>query len=213
MASDLPEVLLAPKGAEPSNIQYTPDLGRLIADLSSQGMSLHKISQISGMPSYTTLQRWVDSHPDFAPLMRSMRAIRALHYEEAAIVAAEEAKGKDADRLKFEAYKWAAEVNNPEVYGKKVTHAGDAKNPVVLQVVTGFGPPNKWQTPPTLAADGTILKEGDLSGERTAHRENGAGTEEGCKGAGEGSHRPLDAHPSSSGDADRRCGVKTLQAE
>ena len=140
-------------------VYYSHDVARRITDEYAQGKSLHAIACQPGMPTYSTLLRWSKDHPQFAPMLRSIRGARALHFEDMAIVAAEEAEGKDRDRLRFEAYKWGAEVNDPATYGKKVAHSGDAGNPILIQVVTGFGPPNAHQTPPTLNEDGTICKD------------------------------------------------------
>jgi hypothetical protein len=137
---------------------YSHELAERIIDAYSQGTSLLAISRKSEMPAYSTLLKWSKNHPEFSKMLRAVREARALHFEDAAIEAAENAQGKDADRLKFEAYKWGAEVNDPATYGKKLAHSGQLAGGITLQVVTGFGPPNEWQTPPKLNADGTIDK-------------------------------------------------------
>lgn len=157
------EVEEASPGRSVARIPYSIGLAERICSHYIQGKSLHWIAAHLGeMPAYQTILKWSKNHPDFSKMLRSVREARALHFEDAAIEAAEAATGKDADRLKFEAYKWGAEVNDPGTYGKKVTHSGDAGAPIILQVVTGFGPPNPWQTPPKLKADGTIDVEGSV---------------------------------------------------
>ncbi len=160
LRENLPTVVeeAAPSKSTPQ-IYYSADLAARILDDYVQGKSLHAISHKAEMPAYSTLLKWSKNHPEFSKMLRSVREARALHFEDLAIRTAERAEGKDADRLKVDTYIWAAEVNDPASYGKKVTHAGDASNPMVIQVVTGFGPPNKWQTPPKLREDGTIDKE------------------------------------------------------
>lgn len=38
----------------------------------------------------------------------------------------------------MDTYKWAAEVNNPEQFGKRTKVVGDASNPVVFVIDTGI---------------------------------------------------------------------------
>lgn len=162
LREDLPTVVdIGPKQPSPYREMYSLDLAKRIADYYGQGKTLTWIAAQSGMPAYGTLIKWSKEHAELSRMLRGVREARALHYENSAIETAENACGKDADRLKFEAYKWGAEVNDPGTYGKKVTHAGDQTNPVVLKVVTGFGEPNSWQQEPKLKADGTIEVEAD----------------------------------------------------
>lgn len=139
-------------------VVYSLDLGKRIVDFYSQGMSLQAIARKSEMPAYATLLKWSKELPEFAKMLRAVRESRAIHFEDSAIEAAENAQGKDADRLKVDTYKWAAEVNDPATYGKKLAHSGEVKGSVVIQVVTGFGEPNEWQQPPKLKPDGTVDK-------------------------------------------------------
>lgn len=143
-------------------VQYSPDLADRILDLYAAGKNLIEISKMAEMPGYSTLQKWITSHPEFSRRFQAVGTMLALHREQQAIQTAEAAEGKDADRLKIETYWRSAEVNDPARYGKKVTHGGDQNNPVILQVITGFGPPNAWQSPPKLNPDGTIMKAAEV---------------------------------------------------
>lgn len=137
---------------------YTIELAERICEHVARGKSLLWIARQSEMPAYSTLLKWSKEHPELSQMLRSVRDLRARHFEDAAIEAAENAIGKDADRLKVDTYKWAAEVNDPTTYGKKLAHSGEVKGQVILQVVTGFGEPNEWQKPPKLNPDGTVDK-------------------------------------------------------
>lgn len=160
LRESLPEAAEEAASSKPvERITYSLDLAKRIVDEYAQGKSIRAISHRKEMPAYGTLLRWAKEHPELSKMLRSVRDARALHFEDAAIEAAESASGKDADRLKFEAYKWGAEVNDPTTYGKKVQASHEVSGKVVVQVVTGFGPPNAWQTSPKLRADGTIEKE------------------------------------------------------
>lgn len=146
-------------------IFYSPELGSLILDLYVQGASLHQISELDEMPSYTTILRWARSSDKFKGEFENARLARALHLEERALALADEA-GNDPDlipsrRFKFDVFKWAAEVGDPSRYGKKVTVGGDASRPIVFRVVTGVPAP---LAPPTrLDASGLVI-----SGEEAA---------------------------------------------
>lgn len=176
LREDLPEIFEEEEGNRSiERVPYSMDLAKRISNAYLQGISLAAISRMGEMPAYATLLKWSKNHPELSKMLQGTRHARALHFEDAAIAAAENACGKDADRLKFEAYKWGAEVNDPLTYGKKVTHAGDSSNPVVLQVITGFGPPNEWQTPPKLNADGTIEVKSEVAD--AASQDTAKGTE------------------------------------
>lgn len=218
----LPVVLGGESGSKSvSRMQYSADLAARILDLYAAGKRLSEIARMAEMPDYNTLLRWAKKHPEFSRGFAAMKTMKALHHEDEALRAAEEADGKDADRLRFEAHKWAAEVNDPHTYGKKVTVGGDASNPIVLQVITGFGPPNPWQTPPKLNADGTIQKAEVVDGREVPgpeclpsltpgepaalHREDGAGSEtRGERGESVLEDRPADVDGSGSGDQPAR---------
>ncbi len=136
-------------------------LWKKIAALYAEGHSLTAISQMDGMPGISTLHLWKQKHIDFAQRLQAAKELRAERFSEKAIEAAENAIDKDdapAARLKFDAYCKAAEWNDPNKYGKKVTHAGDQSNPIRFLVSTGFPEPNEHQRPPELNSDGTIKK-------------------------------------------------------
>jgi transposase-like protein len=138
------------------NVPFSSDVVARIARLYSQGMSLAQVCRQAEMPNYETLFRWIKDHPEMKQALEGVRGQRALHYEDKALQAAEEACGKDADRLRFDAFRWGAEVNDPSRYGKKVTHSGDSDKPIQFIIQTGFPEPNSFQTPPKLGADGLI---------------------------------------------------------
>lgn len=140
---------------------YRSELAERISDLYLEGKSLRSISMMPEMPSYSTIMKWLKQNPEFRALIDGARATRALHFEEEAINAAELCVDKDdapAARLKFDAYRWGAEVSDPTRFGKRTTIAGDPDKPVQFIISTGFPEPNEAQRPPELAADGTIKR-------------------------------------------------------
>jgi hypothetical protein len=144
------------EGGSSCPVPYSPDIVLRIAALYSTGMSLYQISRQAEMPRYQSLLGWVKKHDELREALDAVRALRALHFEDKALTVAEEACGKDADRIRLDAFKWAAEVNDPSRYGKRtVTHEGSGGGTTII-VNTGFGEPNDWQKPPRLGADGLI---------------------------------------------------------
>lgn len=150
--------VLEGQGGSSCSVYYSDTVARRIADHYAEGKSLHWISQLSEMPRYNTILRWAKENTEFRMLLDAVRTERALHFEDKAIESAENARGKDADRLRFDAYKWGAEVNDPTRYGKKVTHGGDSSRPITFVINTGFPEPNVNQRPPVLGPDGLIQR-------------------------------------------------------
>lgn len=144
-------------------IKYSPEVVDSIVQQFIAGVPLYKIAGQDGMPSYTTLLRWVQSREEFREALQAARIARALHFEDAALRSAGEPDSpldKDdvpGQRLKFDAMKWAAEVNNPVVYGRKTIVEGNVDKPLVLVVKTGVPDPTGMQKPPELNIDGTVV--------------------------------------------------------
>lgn len=140
-------------------VTYSEEVKERILELYLGGESLHAIASREGMPSYQTILRWSKDNAVFKKELIAARETRALHFEERAINAAENAIERDdvpAARLKFDAYAWAAEKADPARFGKRTNIAGDAASPVKFIVQTGVPDPGEYQRPPELAADGTV---------------------------------------------------------
>lgn len=119
---------------------YKPEVCDKILALYVEGNSLYKIADMEGMPAYNTMLKWLKDRPEFKKQYDTARELRAIHFEEKALEAAERATCKDdtpSQRLKFDAYKWAAEVHDGARYGKKTTVQGDPNKPITFTVVTG----------------------------------------------------------------------------
>lgn len=144
---------------------YRKAIAKKMVELYMEGFSFTKICERPDMPSLSSFNRWLANNKEFKTRImaarEARREARAIHYEDKAIEAAESAVDKDdapAARLRFDAYKWGAEVNDPSKYGKKVTHAGDSGNPIKFVISTGFPEPNEFQKHPELGQDGLIKK-------------------------------------------------------
>lgn len=152
-------------GDSSANILYSDTVAERILRHYREGMSLLRISKLAEMPIYNVILKWVQDNSDFRMKFQAAREARALTLEEKAIQAAEDhadAAGEKeqvaAGRLKFDAYRWGAEVSDPTKYGKKVTHQGDAGAPIVFQVQTGFPDLPESQKQPLLNPDGTVKR-------------------------------------------------------
>lgn len=161
----LPHTVRADESAiEPHRhkVRYTPEIAARLLDRFEEGESLHAISKIDGMPNYATISQWIKNNSEFREAIEVARLTRALAFEDKAIMSAEEAvdmKGCSADRLRFDAYTWAASVNNPARYGKKTTVEGNPDKPLTFIIKTGFPEPVGYQAPPTLGPDGIIIEQ------------------------------------------------------
>ena len=140
-----------------------------ISELAMQGNTLKAISEMPGMPPVDAIYRWIRDNASFKVKMKEARALRGLYFEEKALEVAGAAKEHNvqSSRLKVDTYKWAAEVNAPETYGKKTTISGDKDAPIRFVISTGFPEPNEFQKHPELGEDGLIKKVEVLPKEET----------------------------------------------
>lgn len=103
--------------------EYSDDIAERITDYFISGHSFAKIAAMDGMPSQQMIYRWAKDKEEFREKLEAARAVRALALESKALEAAEEAttkEGRPDSRLKFDAAVWAAEKNDPKVYGRQV---------------------------------------------------------------------------------------------
>lgn len=142
---------------------FSTRMSERILDMYISGESLNKISKIEGFPAYGTILRWIKEKPEFRENFEEARKIRALHFEEMARDAAETSEdidGKDRAaiaRLRYDAYKWSAEVSDAERYGKKSAENTGQGN---IQIIVNTGVPTN-ETPTTITVDGKKLQDGE----------------------------------------------------
>lgn len=145
---------------EKTRVFYTEDLAERISELYMDGMSLRKIADETGMPALTTIRGWIRDNARFREIMKSSRIARGLELEDDArdaVMAADE-DNVSAQRLKFDYFKWAAEMNDPATYGKKATISGDPDRPLTFIIRTGVPDPLPHQIPKAIGADGIIIE-------------------------------------------------------
>ena len=140
------------KGGRPS--MYTKKLANEICEQLSKGRSLNKILKQDGMPSSTTVMKWLwreSKHKEeFVKQYTRARQEQAEHWADETIDIADEKEGDyytnekgkklvdheniNRSRLRVDTRKWFASKLLPKKYGDKMTLAGDAGAPLVVKL-------------------------------------------------------------------------------
>lgn len=153
--------------------KYSPFTATRSIELYSEGKTFREIAETLSKDTGKyfaegEVKNWMIKHGDFKVKMKAARECRALFAEDKVITAAEEADEDNvqANRLKVDAYKWLAEVSNPEVYGKKTKLVGDPNAPISFIIDTGIRrdplpeyEPSKVIEVPTVALPSTTKDE------------------------------------------------------
>jgi hypothetical protein len=119
---------------------YNVDTCRAIIELVCEGKTLREISAMKHMPPVSTIHYWVSKYKAFKHDLSIARKVRGEQFADEAIDVARNSSSMTsrADKLLIDTLKWAAKVNDPEVFGDAVTHKGDAANPITILVDTGI---------------------------------------------------------------------------
>jgi hypothetical protein len=126
---------------------YSEQIANELLQRIASGESLNKISKDKGMPSHTVVYEWLAQKPDFAEKYARAREdqaetladeIQAIADEEPPTVPTKFGEQIDTGWLmwqkqRVDARKWTASKLKPRKYGDRLTHAGDADNPVAVQ--------------------------------------------------------------------------------
>ena len=107
---------------------YSEERADILLERIAKGELINKICAEEGMPSLTTIHRWLDAVPGFRQRYADARTLQADSLAEMAIDAAASATPADANvaRVRFDAYRWLASKVAPRTYGDKldVNHSG-----------------------------------------------------------------------------------------
>lgn len=135
---------------------YTPELGDLICERLMDGESLRSICSDQGMPTKTTVFRWLQADEAFRDLYTRAREEQAEAMADEIVGIADEVcttvrtdkhgtKDDDGDgntevifdatavarnRLRVDARKWVAAKLKPRKYGDRIQHSNDPENPI-----------------------------------------------------------------------------------
>ena len=135
----------------------TPELFTQICDEVAVGVSVDDICARNDMPSKDTFYKYKRKNPDAADEYARAKDDMVDYFEDEIIEIADNSAGDviptedgfkiDGDaiqraKLRIDSRKWVMGKRKPKKYGDKVTHAGDAENPIhqVTKVVNvSFG--------------------------------------------------------------------------
>jgi hypothetical protein len=105
-----------------------------------EGESLAKICKREGMPPYHVVSRWRRDSGEFKEMMEMARVDRAEMLRDKAMEEAEQADETDvaSRKLKHDAYKWAAGVDDHARYSPKAKVEGTINLPTQIVISTGI---------------------------------------------------------------------------
>ena len=110
---------------------YSIEWGDAICNAIRLGMTMKEIEDNPELPPSAVVYHWKKLHPDFAEKLVEAKRMRAEYYRDMVIETAEGTSDKDqavVNRLKIEAYKWAASKDSPAEFGENIkvdnTHSG-----------------------------------------------------------------------------------------
>jgi len=131
---------------------FTQDIANAICAELAEGKSLNEICSADGMPHESTVRAWaLDDVEGFATKYARARAIgyerladeilRISDTPKAGVKTKVNDKGEvettegdmiEHRRLQVDSRKWMLSKMLPKVYGDKITHQGDAENPIAI---------------------------------------------------------------------------------
>lgn len=158
------EKLWVPIGTNPDNLPrvvypYSQVTVNNILEKITEGETIRSIGRMEGLPTANVIHQWLREHKDFQAQMREARKARAEHFHDMVFETAKQAKKKtiQEDRLKVEAFKWGAQVGDPDAYGNKTKVSGDPDAPIAFVIDTGIrrgGDLGATQDPPAIETQG-----------------------------------------------------------
>jgi len=126
------------KGGRPSD--YMPEVADDICALLASGESLRKVCERPGMPSKTSVFRWLAEHQEFRDQYVKATETRADAIFEEMFDIADDVIPDSAEvakaRLRVDTRKWALARMNPRKYGDKVTNELVGKDGGAIQIET-----------------------------------------------------------------------------
>jgi hypothetical protein len=131
---------------------FTAEFGESICELIADGKSIRFVANLLQIPE-SNIRFWIKKYPDFAAQYAQAREDRANGWAEEFIEiadsieltedAADNRAAIELAKLRLDARKWVVSRILSKVYGEKVTHSGDADNPIGLQIVSSIPRPDR----------------------------------------------------------------------
>jgi hypothetical protein len=131
--------------------KYSTEITAEILTRLTEGESLRSIVKDAHMPPQATVYEWLAAKPDFAEQYAYARDQQAETLADEIIALADEKPKEVTDdkghgridngwvtwqKNRVDARKWVASKLKPKKYGDRVTHAGDAENPLEIKAST-----------------------------------------------------------------------------
>lgn len=133
--------------------KYSAALAQEICGLLAEGQSLAEICRRDDMPSESMVYRWLAADLEFRERYARARESQADRYADEIIEIADDGtndwmerrQGEETitivdhehiqrSKLRVDARKWLMAKMSPKKYGDRMTHAGDAENPVHYRI-------------------------------------------------------------------------------
>lgn len=135
---------------------YTPELALTVCTYIAEGLSLRDIQAIDGMPTKTTIMRWLQAFPEFRDQYARACELRTeAHADEILAIAddgsndwmekkfgdevkwVENGEAIRRSQLRIDARKWLMSKLAPKKYGDKVLNEHSGPNGGAITIMTG----------------------------------------------------------------------------
>lgn len=151
-----------PRGSLSSTVwEFSDAVASQICLLVSEGFSLEEIGRMEAMPSRFIIGHWVTVNKRFAEELQKARTLRAEYYHDSIHGIAHTVKEGTAksDKVKLDALRYLAGVNDPDRFGNRTKLVGDPNAPVGITVETGIrrGPEHS----PAIPVEGGTVEDDD----------------------------------------------------
>lgn len=120
---------------------YSPELFARMMEHVMKGKTISQICKFKGYPQAFNFYKWLERNEDLRLQYNHAKKCRADALHDKALAIADKDIGKDeapGERLKADILMWGAEVNNPDIYGKRTKVTGDANAPIAFIIDTGI---------------------------------------------------------------------------
>lgn len=129
------------KTGRPSS--YSEDVADTICQELMAGKSLREICAVEGMPSSTTVFRWLEQYSEFRGLYARAREVQADVLADEIIEIADTETDPNRARVMIDARKWLASKLRPKRYGDRVEldHKGEGNQGIQVNIIVrGYDP-------------------------------------------------------------------------
>lgn len=137
----------------------------LIAEAVAEGASLNEVAKKKGMPSRTTMFRWLKQDENFRAMVDAAEKYRAEHFHGKLQEVAKRVKESNAksSKVKADVYKHLMAIGDREKYGQQTKIVGDPNQPVSFIVDTGI---RRLEKNPPIPAESRVV-DAELSNATT----------------------------------------------